>query len=605
MASPYDGKIGLWHVAGSWIGEPDIETLAQNVNNYAPNADAIYVKTSNADSWMGTRDTKNSMSIDGPDDIARWVQVLSNFNLEFHAWAVPRGENVQAEIDRIVQACQVPGVRSMILDVEPFSGFWLGDRDAVIQLMSGVRERLGPDFHIGMSCDPRTRWYNAIYPDAWRPYVDSIHPQCYWALMGRDAEDVLTEAYVTWSGYGLPILPVLQGFDVSAESIRQAQSIARGVRGATSLSYFRIGTLSPLMYSALNEETIVEAVGPDDVIRRYDWEKIIDPSNSGFRSGSHIGTPADQLFFDAEDARGRPYRYISTKADRDTIWAQWIPRLPSEDTYEISVYVPDENASTTEAQYHIHGIVGRGTELLVRFNQSRYRNQWVPIVVYDFQEGIEGGNVNLTDLTGEPDKEIAFSAVRWRRVISQTRVEVEALGAGMDAPVGTDAERRTEKVWPGTWFESIGYAQYYTVVGPAYHTGADLNNNQPVWDSDRDAPVYSAADGIVITSAVLGGSWGHVVNIRHDPLPDGRVVYTRSAHLNNPLVVEGQRVTRGQQIGQVGNSNGRFAYHLHYDVVITDILESNPGHWPGLDLNSVKKHYVDPASFIRNNRPQS
>lgn len=605
MTTPYDGKIGLWHVAGSWIGEPDIESMATNVNSYAPNADAIFVKTSNADSWMGVRDRKESMSIDGPDDITRWVNTLANFNLEFHAWSVPRGENVQGEIDVIVAACQVPGVRSMILDVEPFSGFWLGDREDVIQLMSGIRERVGPDFHIGMSCDPRTRWYNSIFPDAWRPYVDSIHPQCYWALMERDAEDVITEAYVTWSAYGLPIYPVLQGFDVTGTSIREAQAIARSVRGATGLSYFRIGTLSPLMYSAINEETVTEEVGPDDVIRRYDWEKIIDPSNSGFRNGSQVAQSVDELFSVEEDARGRPFKYISTKSDRDTIWAQWIPRLPSEDTYEISVYVPDEHATTTQGQYHIHGIVGRGTELLVSFNQSRYRNQWVPLVVYQFKEGIEGGNVNLTDLTGEDGKEIAFSAIRWRRVISQTRVEVQELGAGLDSPVGTEAERRTDKVWPGTWFESIGYAQYYSVVGPAYHTGADLNNNQPVWDSDRDAPVYSAADGIVITSAVLGGSWGHVVNIRHDPLPDGRIVYTRSAHLNNPLVVEGQRVKRGQQIGQIGNSNGRFAYHLHYDVVITDVLESNPGHWPGLDLNSVKKHYVDPAAFIRENRPQA
>lgn len=604
MATPYDGKIGLWHVAGSWIGEPDIETMAQNVNSYAPNADAIYVKTSNADTWMGERDSKKSMSIDGPEDIARWVDILTNFNLEFHAWCVPRGENVDGEIDRIVEACRVPGVRSMILDVEPFSGFWLGDQTDVIRLMSGVRDEIGPDFHIGMSCDPRTRWYNSIFPDAWRPYVDSIHPQCYWALMERDAEDVITEAYVTWAGYGLPILPVLQGFNVSADAIREAQNIARGVRGAAGLSYFRVGTLSPLMYSAINEEAVVEEVGPDDVIRTYDWEKIIDPSSTSYRNGSHIGQPVDQLFSVDEDARGRPFKYIQTKPQQDTVWAQWIPRLPSQGTYEVSVYVPDDHATTTEAQYHIHGIVGRGTELLVRFNQSRYRNQWVPLVVYDFKEGIEGGRVNLTDLTGESNREIAFSAFRWRRVVSQTRVEIEEAGIGLDAPVGTEEERRTLDMWPGTWFESIGYAQYYTVVGPAYHTGADLNNNQPVWDSDRDAPVYAPSDGIVITSAVLGGSWGHVINIRHDPLPDGRIVYSRCAHLNNPLVVEGQRVTRGQQIGQIGNSSGRFAYHLHYDIVVTDVLESNPGHWPGLDLNSVRKHYVDPITFTRDNRPR-
>jgi len=604
MPTPFDGKIGLWHVAGSWIGDPDIPTLARNVNDIAPNVDAVYVKTTQGAEWMRTRDNKASMWIGGPDDIKRWVDTLAGFELEFHAWCVPVGENIPAEIDKIVATCQVPGVQSLILDVEPFTGFWKGSSTDVLTLMSNIRARVGNDFHIGMSMDPRSRWYNAIFPGSWRPYINSIHPQCYWGLMERDPDDVITEAYVTWGQYGLPIYPVLQGFNVDANQVREAQDIARGVRGALGLSYFRIGTLSPLMYSALNEEAVSEETGPDDIIRTYDWEKVIGPTERGFQHGTHTGQSVDSVFKVDQDVRGRDYKYKKVEAAADTVWAMWVPRLPTAGLYEVSVYVPDDHASTTYAQYHIHGIQGLGTELLVRFNQSRYRNQWVPLVVYNFESGINGARVNLTDLTRETaQREIAFSAIRWRRVISQTPGEVEQNGIGFDAPIGTEAERRTHKIWPSTWFESIGYAQYYTEVGAAYHTGSDLNNNFPHWDSDRDAPIYSPADGIVITSAVLGGSWGHVIVIRHDPLPDGRVVYSRIAHVNNNQVAEGQRLTRGQRVANVGNSFGRFAYHLHYDIAVTDVLEANPGHWPGLDLNSVKKHYVNPVVFTRENRP--
>lgn len=131
----------------------------------------------------------------------------------------------------------------------------------------------------------------------------------------------------------------------------------------------------------------------------------------------------------------------------------------------------------------------------------------------------------------------------------------------------------------------------------------DLNNNRPNWDSDRNTPVYAPAHGVVTFSGLLGGSWGHVIVVRHDPLPNGTVVWTRYAHLNDPQVTEGQRVERGEEIAKIGNANGRMPYHLHYDILKTDILERSPGHWPGTDLSSVLRHYHNPRTFTEQNRP--
>ena len=601
MVSPYQDKVALWHWEGDAVGEATIDELARMVKTRAPVVDAIFVKTSDGPEWQGAYDSKESMKIRGPQDIRRWIDTLANYGLEFHSWKVLRGIQIDREIDLIVQTASIPGVKSIILDIEPYEHYWQGSRQDVIRLMSGVRQRIGPNFHIGISVDPRSHWYNAIYPDAWRPYINSVHPQCYWGTMQRSPESILTETYVTWGGYGLPIYPVLQAHGVSPDSIRRAQDVARSVRGATGLSYWRIGVIGPLEYEAINDEVVDSEVGPDDVWRRYGWQKIIAPYESGYMDGTHIGLPPGQVLSEFTSVRGHPIKYKQTRADRDTVWTLWRPNIPERGVYEISVFIPSRHATTRNARYHIHGIANSNQEVIVKLDQSRYNDQWVPLVVFEFDRGPEGAQVNLTDLTDENDREIAFTAIRWRQVVESSEPSKQA---GFDPPVGTVQERLSDQVWPGTWFDATGYATYYTSIGPAYHTGADLNNNSPTWDSDRNAPVYAPADGVVTYSAPASGTWHYLIIIRHDPLPDGTVVWSRLAHVQNPLVREGDRVVRGQHIANVGNAGGQLPYHLHFDIAKTDILESRPGHWPGLNLDEVYRHYVDPKKFIQEHRPR-
>ena len=598
MPTPFDGKIGLWHFKGDVVGEATIEELADTIKTWAPAADAIYAKTSDGVNWEGRWDSKTAMAINGPSDVAKWINVLAARGLEFHSWVVVKGVNLQGEIDIVVQTAQVPGLKSIILDIEPYEYFWEGSAADVHTLMQGIRQSIGDDFHIGLSMDPRSHHYASIFPDAWRPYVDSLHPQCYWQTMQRSPESILTEAYNTWGNYGLPIYPVLQGA-ASASSIGVGQDYSRGVLGATGLSYWRLGVIGPPQFPVLNEEFVDTELGPDNVLRRYDWEKVIATDENGFYSGTHLNQPSDQVFSSMADARGRRTLYKSTQAAHDQVWAMWVPNLPQQGTYEVSIYLPGQHNSSTEARYHIHGISGVGTELLVRLNQSRYKHRWVPLVVYDFEAG--GGQVNLTDLTGETGKELAFSAVRWRRVIEQIQPSDQM---GFDSPVGTAEERLSGSVWPGGWIDATGFAEFYTTVGAAYHTGADLNLNVPVHDSDRGAAVYAAGDGEVIYSDRGSGTWGNLIVIKHDMLPDGTVVWTRYAHVHNPMVNAGDRVIRGQQIAVIGNANGALAaYHLHFDVAKTNVLQSNPGHWPGNNLQAVLDNYVDPREFIANHRP--
>ena len=92
--------------------------------------------------------------------------------------------------------------------------------------------------------------------------------------------------------------------------------------------------------------------------------------------------------------------------------------------------------------------------------------------------------------------------------------------------------------------------------------------------------------------------------IRHDPLlSTAQVMYGRYAHVEDMRVRAGDRVVRGQQICKVSNAEGIFAYHLHFDLSPTTILDSAPFDWPKLDRSQLRDDYINPQEFLLKNRP--
>ena len=79
---------------------------------------------------------------------------------------------------------------------------------------------------------------------------------------------------------------------------------------------------------------------------------------------------------------------------------------------------------------------------------------------------------------------------------------------------------------------------------------------------DEGDTVVAAASGTVSRVANAGNvSYGRWIEINH-----GGGWSTRYAHLSAQSVKVGQRVTRGQKIGNVGNTGGSSGAHLHYEV---------------------------------------
>ncbi len=605
QVTPYLNHVAVWHWRGDSVSENTIDQLAQNLKRNASHVTQVWVKSSDytqqaGAQWMGYWDSKRNLAIDGPASIDRWVETLAKYGLELHLWMVPRGADIEAEARLIIQACTRPGVRSMILDVEPYAGFWLGGRNAIRPLMTRVRRSVPATFHIGICIDPRSHHYATIYPEEWQPFVNSVHPMVYWETMRRTPEDVLEETYRVWGSYGKPIIPILQG-NSTVDSIRAAHTLATQRYHAQGLSWWRLGVIGPVEWQAVNQpvDTTLPPQVPDPV---YTDEQTIKPTDDGFKTYSYTGKDELSTF---TGAWGWTVYYKKTEARTSQVVARWTPKIPVSGQYEVAAFIPARHATTANARYKLHGVKDNPSELLISLDQTRYRDQWATLGVFELDKDAQNvGVVYLNDLTGETDREIAFDALRWRRVIDVGGGEVpDGFADGFDPPIGTDAERAGTKVWPGQWIDASPFGRLYFVGTPseAYHTGADLN--LPA-DADRFANVYASAVGTVTFAAALP-VWGNVIVIRHDPLVNnGLVIYSRSAHLDQILVKPGDRVKRGAVIGKIGNAFGRWAYHLHFDLSATTILETNPGHWPGKNRDALFTNYIDPREFINTNRPK-
>lgn len=130
--------------------------------------------------------------------------------------------------------------------------------------------------------------------------------------------------------------------------------------------------------------------------------------------------------------------------------------------------------------------------------------------------------------------------------------------------------------------------------GKNTHLGDDWNGLGG-GDSDLGDPVYAIADGYVTFAQQHNASWGNVIRIIHY-LPDSSQVESLYAHCDEILVKEHQWVSVGDQIGTIGNANGRYKAHLHLE------LRYEIGMPIGKGYDSDTKGYLDPTGYIERHR---
>ena len=107
---------------------------------------------------------------------------------------------------------------------------------------------------------------------------------------------------------------------------------------------------------------------------------------------------------------------------------------------------------------------------------------------------------------------------------------------------------------------------------PKFHAGMDFSAN-------IGTPVYATGDGKVIKAGWETG-YGNLIQVDH-----GFGYVTWYAHLSKYKVRPGQKVVRGEVIGEVGNTGKSTGPHLHYEVPVKGKVQ-NPVNYYFMDLSA-------------------
>ena len=107
---------------------------------------------------------------------------------------------------------------------------------------------------------------------------------------------------------------------------------------------------------------------------------------------------------------------------------------------------------------------------------------------------------------------------------------------------------------------------------PKFHAGMDFSAN-------IGTPVYATGDGKVIKAGWETG-YGNLIQVDH-----GFGYVTWYAHLSKYKVRPGQKVVRGEVIGEVGNTGKSTGPHLHYEVHVKGKVQ-NPVNYYFMDLSA-------------------
>ncbi|WP_026584388.1 murein hydrolase activator EnvC family protein [Bacillus sp. J33] len=95
-------------------------------------------------------------------------------------------------------------------------------------------------------------------------------------------------------------------------------------------------------------------------------------------------------------------------------------------------------------------------------------------------------------------------------------------------------------------------------------------------------PIVAAADGVVIRS-YYSSSYGNAIFIAHSV--GGQTYTTVYAHMRSRSVGSGATVSKGQQIGIMGNTGQSYGQHLHFEL--------HRGSW-----NAAKSNAINPVGIV-------
>lgn len=174
-------------------------------------------------------------------------------------------------------------------------------------------------------------------------------------------------------------------------------------------------------------------------------------------------------------------------------------------------------------------------------------------------------------------------------VTTPTPVSSGTVAAKFSFPIGDGKSLTQRKDDKDEWFNALEFREND-------HLGEDWNKNSG-GNTDCGEPVYAAASGVITYADDAGPGWGNVLIIEHT-LPSGDKVQTLYGHLME-ISKSSDEVKIREQIGKIGNANGRYLCHLHFELRTADSPMWNQA---GGGYSKDKTGWTDPSDFIETYR---
>ncbi len=195
---------------------------------------------------------------------------------------------------------------------------------------------------------------------------------------------------------------------------------------------------------------------------------------------------------------------------------------------------------------HINGVLARTQELYARLQEIS-------------QLSDPARKLSL-DAPALRDPRLPADPVRLTSQLDRLSSEAEVQSEELNTLTGYFEDRKAllasaPAIWPvrGWVTSDFGWRVDPFTGQRELHEGLDIANQE-------GTPVLATADGTVVYAAPDDG-YGNVIVLDH-----GFGIKTRYAHLSKIDVRIGQRVQRGQTIGQIGDTGRATGPHLHYEV---------------------------------------
>ena len=193
--------------------------------------------------------------------------------------------------------------------------------------------------------------------------------------------------------------------------------------------------------------------------------------------------------------------------------------------------------------------------------------------------GVEESWAASQEAATEVDEDFRRDPAAASRARYRVPVEIRPCVAGVDVAANGSRQITTQQVVymplrEGT-FAGTSYYGYriHPILGYSkLHEGDD-------YAAPAGTPIYSVADGVV-KSAEWGGGRGFYTVIEHT-MSDGSTYESWYLHQteSGSAVTPGQKVTAGQQIGQVGSTGLSTGAHLHLEIHDASGATLPPSQW--------------------------